>query len=254
MVAACVILDRISNVLHFCLGEPMIAAKDGLHCLPPNLKPLQDLIGLLKRSWTTAKRKKKWKSFDTTYQAASQRFTTIAKKCADEERAVRKSKKRANILGILVIIMLDAGALFVFGYFPADFEFSAANATALLIFITVGLFLWIIGKKVLQCMGIHDTDFGKSEQDFRSICLDLDSLWNAGHEIKKALSQVHIIDSNIVSRVDTIDGCVDNNANIVLLRDTVQELIRECGHSSGTIRKWKKDLTDRKEKLCKVEL
>ena len=249
VATACIILDRISSVLHFCLGVSMTAAKDGLHCSPPNLKPLQDLISLLKRSWTTAKRKKKWESFSTACQAASQRFNTIAEKCANEERTARNKKRTVNFLGGGVIIMIDVGALFVLRYF----EFSAANATAL--WIAVGLFLWIIGKG-LQCMVMHyfATDFGKSEQDFRHIQSDLDSLWTAAHEIRKALSEVRNIDSNIAAQVDTIDGCVDNNANIVLLRDAVQELIRECEHSSGAIRKWKKDLTDRKEKLFKVEL
>lgn len=239
-------LDRVSDVIYFCQSNSMEAVKDGLRRSPPDLKPLRDLMALMGNSLTNAERKIKC-TLDDVSRAAIQSCTTAAEICASEERASRERRRAAVAVGRLAVLaMVVVVCIIVLVSIPGYFETNAGVFRNIVPFGICCICAAVWGAVFTPHIAI---DYRKTEISYLSIYGDFDSLLNDTHRLKETLAQVHGVEEDIVSQINSISCCMDKDTNVDLIRDAVGRFNKVCTTSYSRISRCKQIMEHKIEEL-----
>lgn len=214
-------LEKVEDFFHFSIeSKTMANATAGLNCSPLDLKPLCDLMGLLKM-----KIAQDTKKCEECGEACKHVITTCkesAKVCATKERECQNKKIAGRIGFGCVAIVLVAVVVYT--------VFENVNATAVAIFVGICI-----------CICIHACyidPFQKREISFRSICHQLDITVDFASKFRTKVNKVH----GILERCSELIGYINysvNQENQALMKDTLKRFKEVCAQSYKTISKHK---------------
>ena len=230
--AAYAFLDKVDDVFYFCQSPSMTAAREGLSREPPDLKRLNDLMGLLGKCLKAAV--DKHKAFLDICRKAIKSCDAAAAICARKAKECQNKKTKAKVVG-----GTTAGALMVAGggavgggvaasVVAGVFTFGIGTVVGLGLTAAAGFGLGAASAAagVGTAVATHyiASKYAESEASFRSIRWHFDSILGFAYDVKEGVAQVYTVQQNISGQIDNVKYCIDNNTNVGLIADAVKHL------------------------------
>lgn len=254
-------LDKVDDAFYYCQCDSMAAAREGLNCSPPNLKLLRDLMGQLGNSLAQAGYKHS--EFKGACEAASRSCGEAAAACAHKVQEYQKKKNATRgvggtaagvalaggtaaaaggVVATGVVVSAIAGA-FTFGIGTiVGLGITAAAVTG------VGLAGVAAGVGTAVVTGHIASKYKKSEDAFRRICRDFDTLESFAYDLSEKVAEVHTTLENISTQVDYVRyGIHQSSTN--LMKDSMKRLNMVCEASYGKSSTIREDIKSKTETL-----
>lgn len=258
---AYVFLDKVDDIFYYGQSNSMAAAREGLNCSSPDLKPVRDLMDLLGESLEEAE--SKYSELVKACIIASNSCREAAEVCACKERVCHNKKGAAKGIGGTA-----AGALMAGGTVAAAGGVAAAGVT---ISAVAGAFTFGIGAivglsitaaaagaiglggaaaGVGTAVGTHRLakKYKESEAAFENTRRKFDGLLSFAHDLKEEVAGVHTRQAGVSDKVNRVKDNTDTE-NIDLIKDTLEHLNEACTSSYGITSKCRDEVKSKLEKL-----
>ena len=251
-------LDKMNDIVFYCQNRSMANARQELCHSPPNLKPLRNLIRLLKKTSTQAN--KQYLELMDECNKACDSCDKTAQDCERMERKSRNKKRATKGIGGAVAAgtglagiagaagTLAAGGVFlgvVFG--PLTFGVStvvglgvaaaAAGVGGTAVAVGAGVATHFVAK-----------DFEESEASFGEDSREFKSLLNSARGLKVGVVQVHTKLEDIATQVDSLKYNI-RKEDIALIEDTLERLNQACTISYATTSRCRDEVESKMEEL-----
>lgn len=254
-------LDKVNDAFYYCQSDSMAAAREGLNCSPPDLKLLRDLMGQLGNSLAQAGYKHS--EFIGACEAASRSCGEAVEACALKERQYQNKKNATRgVGGTAAGVALAGGTAAAAGGVVATGVvlsavagvFTAGIGTIVGLGITaaaatgVGVAGVAAGVGTAVVTGHIASKYKKSEDAFRRICRDFDTLESFAYDLSEKVAEVHTTLENTSTQVDNVCyGIHQSSTN--LMKDSIKRLNMVCEASYGKSSTIREDMKSKIEKL-----
>ena len=249
-------LDRVNDVIYYCQGDSMAAAKRGLSSSPPDLKPLRDLMRLLENSL-----KKTGNSYVELMGASDKAICSCdeaAQVCQGKEKELQKKKGAARGIGGTAAgaLMVASGGAVAGGVAASIvagvFTFGIGAVVGLGLTAAAGFGLGAVGvaagagtAAVTHFIADH---YKKGEASFRNIRDGFKALLDFARNLKEEVAQVHTIQGNLAAQVDNIELSLAVE-DITLIKDTLERLNMVCTDSYDITSKCRDQVKSKMDEL-----
>ena len=249
-------LDRVNDVIYYCQGDSMAAAKGGLSSSPRDLKPLRNLMHLLENSL-----KKAENNYAELMGASSKAICSCdeaAQGCESKERELRKKKGAARGIGGTAAgaLMVASGGAVAGGVAASVvagvFTFGIGTVVGLGLTAAAGVGLGAAGAAAgagtVALTRYIANKYKKAEASFRNVRDGFKAVLDCAHNLKEEVAQVHTIQGNLAAQVDNIELSLEIE-DITLIKDTLERLNMVCTDSYDITSKCRDQVKSMMDKL-----
>ena len=249
-------LGKADDMFHYCQGSAMAAAKEGLDCSPPNLRPLCDLINLMRVSLAMVEQQ--CLELLDAYNRVIESCNAAADVCDNKGREYRNKKGAARGIGGTA-----AGALMAAG--------GGAVATGVAASVVAGVFTFgigtIVGLGLTAATGIGlgaagtaagvgtavathyiASKYAKIKASFRRIREQFETLLGYATGLREGVAELHTLLEHIAAQIQSMYYSVAQR-NVALILDAVNRLNVVCVNSYSITSKCRKAIKTKTEEL-----
>ena len=258
---AYVFLDKVDDIFYYGQSNSMAAAREGLNCSSPDLKPVRDLMDLLGESLEEAE--SKYSELVKACTKASNSCRKAAEVCACKEKEFRNKKGAAKGIGGTVAGTLMAGstAAAAGGVVAGGVlisavagAFTAGTGTIVGLSLTAAaagtLGLGGLAAGVGTAVGTHHLakKYKESEGAFENTRRKFDDLLSFAHVLKEEVAGVHTRLASVSEKVNSVKNKTDTE-NINLIEVTLERLNKVFTISYATTSRCRDEVKSKLEEL-----
>ena len=251
----CGLLDKVDDVFCYGQGDAMTDAIQGLSCSPPDLKPVHNLMGLLRKLLAHLAEETKYSELMGACNAAIHSCTKAEELCARMKcKPKRKVMRRAVTAGLLAggtaavtgTVLAGGIAASVFaGAFTFGISFFAGMAVTAVATSYIGLETAALARRHM-----HGIEFEVRRANFKKISENFGILKRSSCDFKMDMTQIHATVERIETQVDNVHSVDKESAKLMI--DSLNHLKMVCAASYDKTTRRKDDMRKIKELAAKI--
>ena len=247
----CGLLDKVDDVFCYGQGDAMTDAIQGLSCSPPDLKPLHNLIGLLRKLLAHLVEETKYFVLMDACNAAIHSCTEAEELCASM-KPERKVTRRAVAAGVVAGGTAAATGAALAGGFTASV---VAGAFTLGIGLIAGMAITAVAASAIglgpaALARPYGIEFEEREANFKKISENFGILKRSSCDFKVVMTQVHATVERIETQINNVHSVDKESAKLMI--DSLNHLKMACAASYDETTRRKDDMRKIKVRAAKI--